>query len=67
MSAEALAQRLGDLMDQPHTLATAAAAARRVGTPEATRKLADVVVDLVGGAIASPSSQKNEEAREALA
>lgn len=67
MSAEALAQRLGDLMDQPHTLATAAAAARRVGTPEATRKLADVVVDLVGGAIASPSSQKNEEAREAIA
>lgn len=67
MNAEALAQRLSDLMDQPHTLATAADAARRVGTPEATRKLADVVVDLVGGAVAASSSQKNEEAREAIA
>lgn len=67
MSPEALAQRLGDLMDQPHTLATAAAAARRIGTPEATRKLADVVVDLIGGTVTSPSTQNKEEAREALA
>lgn len=67
MTAEALAQRLGDLMDQPHTLATAAAAARRIGTPEATRKLADVVVDLVGGAVTSPRTRNENEAQEAVA
>lgn len=67
MNAEILAQRLSDLMDQPHTLASAAAAARRIGTPEATRKLADIVVDLVGGSVTSPNIQKNEEAREAHA
>lgn len=67
MTAEVLALRLGDLMDQPHTLASAAGAARRIGTPEATRKLADVVVDLVGGALTSTNMQDKEEAREALA
>ncbi len=69
MTAEILAERLSGLMDQPHTLAAAADAARRVGTPEATHKLADAVEEMAGGNLASTSlsNKTNESQREAIA
>ena len=43
LTAEALAQRLAELMDNPGALVRVAEAARRVGIPDASRKLADLV------------------------
>lgn len=42
-----LAARLAELLGQPHTLMKAAQAAARIGMPEATRRLADLVVGLI--------------------
>lgn len=49
-TADMLAQRLEDLLTNPPLLAQVAAAARRVGIPEATERLADWVEALVAGA-----------------
>lgn len=49
LTAESLAARLTDLMNNPRTLVNAAQAAARIGMPEATRQLADVVEGLVTG------------------
>lgn len=49
LTADSLASRLTDLLNNPKTLANAAQAAARIGMPEATRNLADVVEGLVNG------------------
>lgn len=49
LTAESLAARLTELLNNPRTLANAAQAAARIGMPEATRQLADVVKGLVDG------------------
>jgi UDP-N-acetylglucosamine--N-acetylmuramyl-(pentapeptide) pyrophosphoryl-undecaprenol N-acetylglucosamine transferase len=46
-TADALADRLLQLIAKPQVLETAASAARRIGMPEATRNLADMVAGLV--------------------
>ena len=48
-SAETLASRLAELMDDPDALATAAGRARAVGRPDAAHRLADLVLDLAAG------------------
>ena len=48
LTADILAERLDALMEQPHTLETAALAAARTGAPDAAGHLADVVADLIG-------------------
>lgn len=45
---EVLAARISDLLAQPHTLAAAATAARNIGRPDASEKLADMVIALIG-------------------
>ncbi len=47
---ETLAQRLVTLFAQPQSLAAAAAAAQRLGRPDAARRLADLVLETAGGA-----------------
>jgi UDP-N-acetylglucosamine--N-acetylmuramyl-(pentapeptide) pyrophosphoryl-undecaprenol N-acetylglucosamine transferase len=49
LSAEALAQRLADLMDQPKVLCRAAACARATGVPDAAARLADLVIATARG------------------
>jgi len=62
LTAEILAQRLEDLMDQPHTLATAAQAAARTGAPDAARSLADLVAELAGAKPQAAAAQAGKEA-----
>ena len=47
LTADALADRLLQLIAKPQVLESAGAAAARIGMPEATRKLADMVLSLV--------------------
>ncbi|MEQ8603532.1 MAG: undecaprenyldiphospho-muramoylpentapeptide beta-N-acetylglucosaminyltransferase [Marivibrio sp.] len=47
LSADALADRLLQLIAKPQVLESAGAAAGRIGMPEATKRLADMVVSLV--------------------
>ncbi|MBF0269467.1 MAG: undecaprenyldiphospho-muramoylpentapeptide beta-N-acetylglucosaminyltransferase [Alphaproteobacteria bacterium] len=47
LSAEALAGRLSQLLSNPSTLVRSAACAKAVGQPDAARKLADLVLELV--------------------
>ena len=62
LTPEILAQRLEDLMDQPHTLATAAQAAARTGAPDAARSLADLVADLAGANSRTETAPAGKEA-----
>jgi len=48
-TAEALAKRLGSLMDMPATLIKAAACAKAVGKPQAAENLADMICKLLNG------------------
>jgi UDP-N-acetylglucosamine--N-acetylmuramyl-(pentapeptide) pyrophosphoryl-undecaprenol N-acetylglucosamine transferase len=48
MTPERLANALGRLLGAPQVLADAAAAAKRLGRPDAVGKLADLVEELVG-------------------
>ena len=52
LTPETLAQRLGELMDSPRSLVRVAEAARRVGIPDASRKLADLVETVARGGAA---------------
>lgn len=49
LSAGSLAHRLQELLESPVTLKNAAAAAARLGMPQATRQLADVVEGVIEG------------------
>ena len=48
LSAERLASVIGHLLQSPQTLADAAAAAKRLGQPDAVIRLADLVEELIG-------------------
>jgi UDP-N-acetylglucosamine--N-acetylmuramyl-(pentapeptide) pyrophosphoryl-undecaprenol N-acetylglucosamine transferase len=48
LSAERLASVIGHLLQSPQALAEAAAAAKRLGQPEAVTRLADLVEELIG-------------------
>lgn len=52
LTPDALADRLLQLIAKPEVLTTAGSAAARIGMPEATRNLADMVAALVDGAAA---------------
>ncbi len=62
LTPDILAQRLEDLMDQPHTLATAAQAAARTGAPDAARSLADLVAELAGAKSKATTAHAGKEA-----
>ena len=53
LTAEHLAQAIGQLMNTPDTLAEAAAAAKAQGRPDAVQRLADLVDELIGSATKS--------------
>ncbi|MEQ9489265.1 MAG: undecaprenyldiphospho-muramoylpentapeptide beta-N-acetylglucosaminyltransferase [Alphaproteobacteria bacterium] len=49
LTAESLSTRLTELLSRPRTLSAAAQASARIGMPEATTRLADLVTGLVDG------------------
>lgn len=68
-NAQSLSARMKELLEHPVTLSNAARSAARLGMPEATSRLADLVADLVGdngnGHTGAPDN--NNEKKEAAA
>lgn len=62
MEADSLSQRLASLLSSPKTLGTAAAAAHRLGRPDAARSLADEVEALAGAGHNGDLDPAREEA-----
>ncbi len=68
MTPETLSARLEQLLGSPAVLASAAAASARIGMPEATRRLADMVEALIGNDdTAGTTSAAEKENKEAAA
>lgn len=65
-TAEALCELIGSLLGTPDKLARAAQCAARVGVPDATERLADLVCELIGD-MPQPASTEPGQPREATA
>ncbi len=59
LTPESLSTRLAELLSRPRTLSAAAQASARIGMPEATTRLADLVTDLVNGNGREPSGRRD--------
>jgi len=65
-TAEALRELIGSLLETPEKLARAARCAARIGLPDATERLADLVCEVIGDK-PEPASAEPDRPKEAMA